>query len=371
MKKIIIQKIAVSLLVMLLVVVVNKISAQPNKEFVSWKQVLKQDTEWYSSSEALRIASNVLIYQHETGGWPKNIDMASDLSADDDEEILKKKKDKKHNLGQPTMDNKATSTQLRFLAKIYESTKDDRFKNSILDGLNYLLDAQYVNGGWPQFYPIKKGYYEHITYNDNAMVNTMEFLREVEAGKDEFATLNIDEDLKAKLKMSFVKGIKCILKTQIIVDGEPTVWCAQHDKKTFAPAKARAYELPSFSGAESVGIVQLLMEIENPSEEVIEAVSGAAKWFEAHKIEGIRIEFTRINGERDREVIADENAPSVWARFYDLETAQPFFCDRDGIKKATLAEIGKERRGGYSWYTRSPQKILDKYQKWAKKWGVN
>jgi len=35
----------------------------------------------------------------------------------------------------------------------------------------------------------------------------------------------------------------------------------QHDEKTLLPAGARTYELPSFSGAESVGIIKLLMEI--------------------------------------------------------------------------------------------------------------
>jgi pectinesterase len=58
----------------------------------------------------------------------------------------------------------------------------------------------------------------------------------------------------------------------------------------------------------------------------------------------------------------------MWARFYELENNRPFFCDRDGIKKYTLAEIGYERRNGYSWYSDSPQKILDKYPEWKKKW---
>jgi len=35
-----------------------------------------------------------------------------------------------------------------------------------VSGVDYLLDAQHDDGGWPQFYPIRKGYSEHITYND-------------------------------------------------------------------------------------------------------------------------------------------------------------------------------------------------------------
>ena len=51
----------------------------------------------------------------------------------------------------------------------------------------------------------------------------------------------------------------------------------------------------------------------------------------------------------------------------DLDTEKPFFCDRDGVKKDKLEEIGRERRGGYSWYTTSPQGILDEYPEWLAK----
>ncbi|WP_297088083.1 pectate lyase [uncultured Draconibacterium sp.] len=337
---------------------------------LSWKAAQKQKGEWYSSPEARRIADNLLVYQHKTGGWPKNIDMAVKLTSNDIDEILSEKQNSKKHLGQPTMDNGATSTQLWFLAKMYKSTGNENYKKSVLKGIEYLLDSQYESGGWPQFYPIRKGYYQHITYNDNAMVNTMNFLKDLMSDSNEFATLELGAPLLKRIEKAYEKGIDCILKTQIIVNGKPTVWCAQHNRNNFAPAKARAYELPSYSGAESVGIVSLLMEIQHPSPEIIAAVNGAISWFEEHKIEGIRVERFRNNGEKDKRVIADNEAPAIWARFYDLDTGEPFFCDRDGIKKKTLAEIGIERRGGYRWYTDSPQKVLNSYPGWKKKWGV-
>ena len=33
------------------------------------------------------------------------------------------------------------------------------------------------------------------------------------------------------------RGIECILKTQVTINGTLTIWCAQHDEKTLAPAK--------------------------------------------------------------------------------------------------------------------------------------
>jgi hypothetical protein len=47
---------------------------------IDWKESLKQKPEWYASDEAVRIADNVLLYQHEDGGWSKNIDMSSVLT---------------------------------------------------------------------------------------------------------------------------------------------------------------------------------------------------------------------------------------------------------------------------------------------------
>src|SRR6266481_52284 len=47
---------------------------------VKWHDALRQKAEWYRSDEAVRIADNLLVYQRDIGGWPKNIDMAAVLN---------------------------------------------------------------------------------------------------------------------------------------------------------------------------------------------------------------------------------------------------------------------------------------------------
>jgi PelA/Pel-15E family pectate lyase len=198
-------------------------------------------------------------------------------------------------------------------------------------------------------------------------VNTMRFLKEIYSDDIAFSAMDLQKDVKQKAQKAFDKGVDCILKTQIVVNGKPTVWCAQHDEVTLAPANARSYELASFSGAESVGIVLLLMELNRPSKEIIASVEGAVKWFETHKIEGIRLNsFVNKDGLKDLEVVKDESAPTLWARFYDLETEKPYFCDRDGIKKESFAEMGHNRRNGYDWYIDAPEKLIQKYPGWKK-----
>jgi pectinesterase len=341
-----------------------------------WPQVATQmKPEWYASDEARRVAETVLSFQKEIGGWEKN-QPYHQLVADSLRSAFMQKTTRKS----ATIDNGSTITELRFLANMHAQTGDERYRKAFEKGVEFILAAQYKNGGWPQYYPIKSTrdeittdktmpYSMHITYNDNAMVNVMHFLKDIYSDNEAFRSLSINKLTRRKAKKAFEKGIDCILNTQIRIDNQPTVWCAQHDEITLAPANARSYELASFSGSESAGITLLLMEIDNPSKRVIEAVKGAAKWFDANKIEGIRLERT-INeeGKRDMIVVKDKNAPPIWGRFNDLETGKPFFCSRDGIKRETLAEISYERRTGYSWYTYGPAEVLKRYPEWKKKW---
>lgn len=331
-----------------------------------WKTVAtRMSNEWYKSDAAAAVAATVLFCQKSVGGWAKNKPYHHPIS-----EAEKTAVEKSRNEVGATIDNGATITEMRFLAKMYENTRGEEYYTAFEKGLNYLLKAQYNNGGWPQFYPFRTGstsYASHITYNDNAIVNVLELLKEVAANKTTFASLPIPATLREKSKQAFDKGIACIIATQIKVNGQPTVWCAQHDETTLLPAKARAYELPSFSGQESIGIVNLLMQVDDPSKEIIQSVHAAMAWLDQHKITGIKlVNQPGADGKRNIVVVNDPSATPLVARFYDLETAQPFFCDRDGIKKATLAEIGAERRNGYSWYSEELPRLQKKYAAWQK-----
>ncbi|HUV65348.1 MAG TPA: pectate lyase [Sedimentisphaerales bacterium] len=332
---------------------------------IAWRQCLSQRTEFYAGDEAVRIADNVLLYQRDAGGWPKNIDMASVLS-EPDKAKLRMAKNSKDSM----LDNGATHTQMRYLARVYEATGLERFRDAFRKGLDYLLEAQYENGGWPQRYPDPTGYARHITFNDGAMVGAMSVLRDIADKRPPFAF--VDERTRQMAEAAVQKGIDCILKCQIVAAGLKTAWCAQHDEKTFAPSKARSYELPSISGSESVGIVRFLMSIEKPSPRIVEAVQCAVAWFAEARLEGIRQvrrEDKSKPGGWDIVIVKDASAPAMWARFYDIGTNKPIFCSRDGIPKATLAEISHERRTGYSWLGYYATDLLaEDYPAWQKKW---
>jgi PelA/Pel-15E family pectate lyase len=320
--------------------------------------MLDQKPDWYASRDARTIADSVVRHQSPDGGWPKNTDLGTPpaparagaaVSAD---------------VTASTIDNNGTTMPMQFLALVAHASGEARYRESFLRGFDYLLAAEYPGGGWPQFFPLRAGYYSRITYNDGAMVRVLTVLRDAANGKPPYSF--VDAARRAKARAAVARGIDIILRSQIKQDGRLTVWCAQHDEKTVAPAWARAYEPPSLSGSESVGIVRFLMEIEKPSPEIVAAIEGAVAWFRAVAIQGLRQEdFIDASGRKDRRVVADTTAAPLWARFYELGTNRPIFLGRDSVVRYAYSEIEHERRNGYAYYGRWPASLLDMdYPKW-------
>ena len=325
----------------------------------------EQRSEYFKTEDARRVGDQILLYQRVTGGWPKNINMWRELSDKDKETIAAQKT----RTDDSTIDNGATFMQLNYLARLFNETKDKKYRDAFQKGIDFLLDGQYDNGGWPQFWPNPRGYQVNITFNDDAIVNTLNIFKNIIDNKQPLNTDLVTKQQLKRIKTAFDKGIDIILKTQIYVNGKPTVWCQQHDKDTFKPAHARAYELPSFCSQESAAIVALLMSLPEPDERIKQAVHGAMKWFDTYKITGLRL--TRGSYGRtdfNTSLVADPNAHPLWARFYDLDKCEPYVCDRDGIPRKRLEELGQERRNGYSWYGDRPSSLYNTYNKWADKY---
>lgn len=330
----------------------------------AWDSVHNRPAEWYKSDEAVRIGDNVLAYQHPNGGWDKNIDMAQPLDRAGRERVRAKAA-----RSQTLIDNGATHTQVRYLARVHKATGERRFLQGARRGVEFVLAAQYPNGGWPMIYPLRRGYYSHITYNDGSMVGVLRLLRDVAGGVAPFEAM--PSRLRTRAARAVDRGVGCILATQVQVDGRPTAWCGQHDEETLAPAKARSYELPSLSGQESVGVVRFLMEVEKPSPEVVRAIEGAVRWFEGAKLTGLRVETVldpSLPRGRDRVVVEDPRAGPLWARFYEIGTDRPMFVGRDGVVHDHLADIEHERRLGYSYLGDYAGDLLERdYPKWRER----
>lgn len=311
-----------------------------------------QPKEWFSSAEGKRIMDNILSFQTPSGGWSKRTDMAKEprrpgqafgVEAD----------------YVPTFDNGATSTQLLLLAKAHQATNDKRYADAFTRGLNLILAAQYPNGGWPQSFPLRGGYHDHITYNDALMRDLMDLLRKVSRAENEFSF--VTKAQRQAASESLERALDCVLKTQVVVNDKLTIWGAQHNAETLLPAKARAYEMVSLTSSESVWMVDFLMDLENPSPEIVKSVHAAAQWYDQNKITGKS--WTRGSAT----LTDDKNAPAMWSRFYEIGTNKPIFGDRDGSIHYAVGEVSQERREGYAWYTTAPNKVLKKFAAWSKR----
>ncbi len=269
--------------------------------------------------------ADIIKNQQADGGWKKDY---AEMSGD---------------WAKSTIDNKATYTEIRRLASEYTKTKDSKYSAAAIKGINFLINMQYANGGWPQVYQ-SSGYHTHITYNDDAMINVMILLDDVGNKKGDFAF--IDSNLASKSKQSVDKGVSCILKTQVMSGGKLTVWGQQHDSNTLKPAPARIYEVPSLSSKESATIVKFLKTRPSTSQ-IASSIKAAEDWFKAVQIVGIKV----VKENNDVIVVNDPSVTKpIWARFYELNTNKPIFVGRDGIVKYKLSDIEQERRAGYAWY---------------------
>ena len=346
----------------------------PPPEAGSGHMPLDKEASWYAGPEARAIADTIVSFQTPAGGWSKNQDRirpprlkgqrfannAEHMALDD-------------SFDAPvdrfwtfvgTLDNGATTTEMRFLAKVQQQRpgKDgDVYRASILKGVRYLLAAQYPNGGWPQIYPIEGGFHDAVTFNDNAVAEAAMILEDVAEAKPEFAFA--PAALRKEAGEASARAIRPILDAQVVVDGKKTVWPQQVDPLTLKPSSARDYEMRSLASAESTDILLFLMRQPKPTPEVKNAVHAGVAWLKAHAIYGKA--FTKVSDEEGRKLIDAPGAGPIWSRNYDLRTGQPIFGDWGKTIHDDVNEISKGRRNGYSWYSAGPQKALDVYAQWA------
>ena len=171
----------------------------------TFKQTMRQTSpEFFNSAEARRIGDQLLLYQRVTGGWPKNIDMARQLSAEERSQVEADKQKRNDS----TTDNDATTLQMTFLARLYQQTGDTRYRDAFRRAVDYLLSGQYDSGGWPQFWPEMHGYQVHITYNDHAMLHTLKLLRDIAQQREPYQGSLTDRQQRQRLTAAFDRGIE-------------------------------------------------------------------------------------------------------------------------------------------------------------------
>ena len=251
------------------------------------------------------------------------------------------------------------------MAKVHLATHREDAKAGALRGLEWILAAQFPNGGWPQVYPVEHGYHEAITLNDDAMLHALEVLLAVSEAEAPFTFA--DEALRQRAAAAFAKGLACLVECQVRIEGQPTVWCAQHDPLSLDPVAARLKEPPSLSGAESAAMLKFLMRKSPVTDTTSRVIENGLAWLSAHRITNLRKSKT---AEGRTDYVLDAASDEIyWARFYDVQSGLPIFAGaQDGPIYHTFHEMAQHNKVAYDYFTTKPAEVIGKEtERWKKR----
>ncbi len=194
-----------------------------------------------------------------------------------------------------------------------------RFEMSARAGLDFLVNAQNTDGGWPL--KLSLGSYSSFsTLNDGVTTSAISSLIR---GFNEFN--------EPRYREAAIRGAQFLLDRQ----SPEGAWAQQYDEAG-KPVAARAFEPAAYASLESGRALTLLTDfyqlIQSPH--LLAAIKLGKTWLKAREI-----------------------APDTWSRLYEIGTNRPIFGDRDGSVHYALNEISAERQAGYRWIEKFPEVI--------------
>jgi PelA/Pel-15E family pectate lyase len=283
------------------------------------------------------LTDHILSFQLPSGGWSKGLSFSQPRTKGMN---WTTSQDPHRYAG--TIDNRATTDPLRFLAWRQHHWPCPATKTAAEKGIDYLLAAQFPNGGFPQNFPLEGTYHDAITLNDDAMTHALELLSEAAAGRNDWTWL--DPSRRSAAASALSRGIRCLLQLQQRSGGQLTIWAAQYDPLTLAPVSGRAYEPPALASSESAHVVRFLCSIHPATPEISAAISGASAWLASHTLPG---------------------DPNRWPRFYHPHSLKPIFPGkRDGKLWPTEAAMRLHNPGGYDFSVTTPRDLPEVLRKW-------
>lgn len=263
----------------------------------------------------------LVVTQLSSGGWDDDFDFDPEIAAKvhtrRDLEAGDSDPGKRYRTS--TLDDHKTTSALQLLLE-YVHTEgviaDPEIIRSLEFGIDGLLAAQFPSGAWAQKFqgpadpdmPVLKAtipktwprefpkakYTGYATLNDGNLTHVMEFL------------LRAHELTGDPRFMASAKRLgQFLLLAQL--EGAQPAWAQQYDERMH-PVWARKFEPPAVSSVESYGAAETLAMLwaATGEERFRAAIFPALDWLEQSRLEDGR-----------------------WARFYELETNKPLYCDAE------------------------------------------
>lgn len=230
--------------------------------------------------------------------------------------------------------NGATTSELKYLAKYITANKpeDSKYQDAFVKGIKYLLTTQRDNGGWSMNPGSGSGFNDNIEVGNKAMTEVLTLLSDIAILNNQdyvFArkAMNVDE-----IKSAVEKGNDFIVKSQISNNNKKSGWATQYDKSGNV-TMGHTYERESVSSYTTKDVIDYLMTIHNPSQDIKDAVESAYSWLKDVKIadkEQEVVKDTSMNNGFDVYLV---DGSGTWASNYVYDKAtdsyRPLYSDVD------------------------------------------
>ena len=230
--------------------------------------------------------------------------------------------------------NGATTSELKYLAKYITANKpeDSKYQDAFVKGIKYLLTTQHDNGGWSMNPGSGSGFNANIEVGNKAMTKVLTLLSDIAILNNQdyvFArkAMNVDE-----IKSAVEKGNDFIVKSQISNNNKKSGWATQYDKSGNV-TMGHTYERESVSSYTTKDVIDYLMTIHNPSQDIKDAVESAYSWLKDVKIadkEQKVVKDTSMNNGFDVYLV---DGSGTWASNYVYDKAndsyRPLYSDVD------------------------------------------
>ena len=230
--------------------------------------------------------------------------------------------------------NGATTAELKYLAKYITANKpeDSKYQDAFVKGIKYLLTTQHDNGGWSMNPGSGSGFNANIEVGNKAMTEVLTLLSDIAILNNQdyvFArkAMNVDE-----IKSAVEKGNDFIVKSQISNNNKTSGWATQYDKSGNV-TMGHTYERESVSSYTTKDVIDYLMTIHNPSQDIKDAVESAYSWLKDVKIadkEQKVVKDTSMNNGFDVYLV---DGSGTWASNYVYDKAtdsyRPLYSDVD------------------------------------------
>lgn len=230
--------------------------------------------------------------------------------------------------------NGATTAELKYLAKYITANKpeDSKYQDAFVKGIKYLLTTQHDNGEWSMNPGSESGFNANIEVGNKAMTEVLTLLSDIAILNNQdyvFArkAMNVDE-----IKSAVEKGNDFIVKSQISNNNKKSGWATQYDKSGNV-TMGHTYERESVSSYTTKDVIDYLMTIHNPSQDIKDAVESAYSWLKDVKIadkEQKVVKDTSMNNGFDVYLV---DGSGTWASNYVYDKAtdsyRPLYSDVD------------------------------------------